>query len=334
MAEQMKSTAPVKKRVWRMRLMALGVSLVLGLLLAEGLCQLYSLVLYRQFAQRTQDPRYFYGPSDDPVLVYGLKKDADIASEDGRKMHLNKDGLREDVDRPLPQPERIGIIGDSVAFGLGLSSNVPFSKHLQDRLDPKGERLKVLNFGVPGYSLSEMDHQMKWTSELYQPQTVIYLLNMNDFAMRDTIYDGADDGLYRIYNHPTLKLPWFIGKAIYRSHQGKHNVGTPGWIKWLYEGGKERSLPHLVEMKRLADARGQRFIVITLTVTSAFEGGKYVLEREQSEVAAFAKEHGIELYDWWQDYAEAPSEYEDITDHLTDKGFVKLAERVATLLGK
>ena len=80
-------------------------------------------------------------------------------------------------------------------------------------LDPEIKRVKFFNCGVPGYSFGEMPAWLRKTYRTYKITDAIYLLNLNDFSRRDTRYEGADNGMYRMFRRPLLMFPFFVGKA-------------------------------------------------------------------------------------------------------------------------
>jgi hypothetical protein len=246
-------------RAWVARLLLVAFGLGAGVLLVEIVCQLYSLRVFRAWDESMRDPRFYYRRSEDPVLVYELVRDRDIV-DGSRRMHVNRDGFREAGDRPFPQPVQIGVLGDSVTFGIGLTTARAPSEVLQEELDPKAERVKVFNFGVPGYALPQLAALLRRADAAYHPQTIVYLMNMNDFSMRETVTEGADNGLYRMFRRPALKLPWFVRKAVYRAHKGEDGKGSPEWIRWTYARGRDRGLPYLDAMNEEARRNRQRLL--------------------------------------------------------------------------
>jgi len=66
-------------------------------------------------------------------------------------------------DRPAEKPPhtwRIAVLGDSLATGYRVAPEVTFVPKLEQQLDraagPGGERFEVMNFGCPGYSLTQI----------------------------------------------------------------------------------------------------------------------------------------------------------------------------------
>ena len=102
-----------------------------------------------------------------------------------------------------------------MTFGSAHSQDRTIPRLIEDDSgEPGGE--VVLNFGVPGYGARELRELLRVRDAIYCVDRVVYLLNSNDFAWRETLYEGADSGLYRMYNRPGWMIPWFVRKAVYR----------------------------------------------------------------------------------------------------------------------
>jgi hypothetical protein len=94
---------------------------------------------------------------------------------------INSDGLR-DHDRPIQRPARtlrIAVIGSSEAEGRQVPLEQTFEEVLRGELDraleSRGWQADVLNFGVPGYTLSQEYLTLQNHVWKYHPQVVILL---------------------------------------------------------------------------------------------------------------------------------------------------------------
>ena len=65
---------------------------------------------------------------------------------EGRRLCINRYGLREDSDELAVDQRRVAILGDSVVFGVSHSQESTISAFVQQELDATGEQVKVLNF--------------------------------------------------------------------------------------------------------------------------------------------------------------------------------------------
>lgn len=141
------------------RTLALGaaaLSLLILALLFEGFCQVYArLVVFPSLEALRQSDRHFYRASENPVLGYELKPSSTFVHGD-RVLRINRFGIREDSDEVFDEKRKFAILGDSVVFGIGHTQEETITGQVQQRIDPDAERIKVLNFSVPGYALAQL----------------------------------------------------------------------------------------------------------------------------------------------------------------------------------
>jgi hypothetical protein len=90
----------------------------------------------------------------------------------------NSEGMRHDGEVGPPDARfRIATYGDSETFGWSIALDETFQRRMQ-ALDP---RVEVLNFGVPGYNVTNVRDQLERSVPRIAPDLVIYLVNKNDF---------------------------------------------------------------------------------------------------------------------------------------------------------
>ena len=305
------------------KLALLAVGLLAAGLLLEGACRaLYAFAVAPQLAAQRNDPAHYYEASDDPVLAYRLKPDCRI-EKDGRVVRINRDGMRDDRDG-LAAPSSVALLGDSVPFGIALSQDETPAAALQ-RL--AGNETRILNFSVPGYGLMELRNQAEQMFALFRPDRVCYVLNLNDFSMRNTVTEGADNGLYRMYAPPALKTPFFLRKAIYRFMKGGR-MSSVRWYRWLYEGNKTKLLPVVREMAEYARSRGSEFVVVLFPPRVAFENGRFVLQDVFDEIAGYLQGQGIPVFAPVAEFGADVRSLQDETDHLTAAGSEVMARAI------
>lgn len=98
----------------------------------------------------------------------------------GVPVRTNRFGHRIPTTRPKPYErakspgvKRILVYGDSFAFGDEWPAEDSFVEQLQQRLDPSGTRIQVLNFGVPGYGPFQEANYVRESARSFQPDVVI-----------------------------------------------------------------------------------------------------------------------------------------------------------------
>jgi lysophospholipase L1-like esterase len=284
----------------------------------------------RGWSEWMADPRHCFVRSSDPTLVFELKPGVNGVFE-GNSLRINSHGIRDDSDDLYKDQRRIALLGDSVTFSTSVNQEESVAARLQQLLDPGVEKIKVLNFGCSGYSIFEMPSHLNRLAKIYKPEEIIYLLNPNDFSERDTVYEGADGGLYRMYVHPTFKLPAAIKKVVYRQHKGGGLVSAQ-WYAWMYNGTKSRAFPKLIEMRDEAKKMGAQFRVLMLPTFTTTQPDGPAVKQMYREIADFARANGIPFADASDFYAPHIKEWLDESDHNTAAGNQGLAEAIKALV--
>lgn len=305
-------------------------ALVASLALFEVGCQIYGrAVVFERFDEIKAKPRHYYRASDSPVLAYELRPDAHVLYR-GRELAINRYGVREPDDDLARDRWRLAVLGDSVVFGVSHSEDRTISGLLQAELDPGGERVRVLNFGLGGLNLAEIVEYLRLKDAIYDVDEVIFLLNPNDYAPRESVYEGADNGLYRIYHRPTLYSPLFLRKAVYRFI--KNGPSSVRWYRWMFWGNEEWGQAQLRKLAADTRKRGIPLHVVLYPVGVAYRDGKYRLAGEYAKIAAFLESEGIRILDPTEVFGREVETYYDPTDHLHDPGNVLMAREMAAFL--
>ncbi len=302
-------------------IIALLVALIFSLSILEIVCQLYfKFVLVEKWNSMKASEFHYFHKSDDPLLSYELLADYHL-EKDAKELWINKYGIR-DRDEKTDYSCKLAVIGDSVPFGVGLSQEETISSLLNAR---GTFPVKVLNFAVPGYEISEIYRFLTIKNEIYDVEHIIYILNLNDFARRDSIYEGADKGLYRMYKHSVFKSPIFIRRVFSRFYQQGKPTST-SWYKWLFNANKEWGLGIIEQMESYAEEKKAKFTVVLFPPRVAFQDDFYELQDVFSELVAFLKEKKIAYINPLQEMRLDVASSIDVTDHLTPEGAMKMAD--------
>jgi lysophospholipase L1-like esterase len=88
--------------------------------------------------------------------------------------------------RKPPNTRRVALLGDSLAQGWGADQNRSWATLLENRLnathlDGTTQRFEVLNFALPGYSLTQMLDVAKEDTPRFQPD--VYLLALTELSV-------------------------------------------------------------------------------------------------------------------------------------------------------
>ena len=184
---------------------------------------------------------------------------------------------------------------------------------------------------MPGYSLAQLLVHLKEKNRIYDVDDVVFLLNFNDFAWQDSIYEGADNGRYRTYVRPAFMSLFFIRKAVYRTMKGGAN-GSEQWYRWLFEGNEKRGPSVLLEMNDYARTEGFRFGVVLLPSGFSYTKDGYGLRDVHKRMTRFFAERQIPSRDPIDAFRLGYGRYYDPTDHFRDAGNRKMANLIAEFL--
>lgn len=153
----------------RARLIALLVSTALSLLVAEVALRIAGV----------SHPN-FYGP--DPERGWALRPGTEgwWRKEGNARVRINRDGLRDDADHPVPKPAgelRIAVLGDSCAEALQVPADQTFWALLETELArcpaAAGRNVEALNFGVSGYGTAQELLTLRHHAWKYDPDLVL-----------------------------------------------------------------------------------------------------------------------------------------------------------------
>ncbi len=166
---------PVTRTRERLCLVLFGS--ILALLLAEGVLRLlparHPRGALRQLHELRTDRAWLYGLR--PGARATLEVTGDLVYE------INQDGFRGPhyaMDKP-PGVFRVVVLGDSLAFGYGVSESDTFVRQMETLLAARGPA-QVLNFGVGGYNPYNEAALFADLGVKYRPDLVLVQFCVND----------------------------------------------------------------------------------------------------------------------------------------------------------
>ncbi len=148
----------------------------------------------------------------DPLLFWSLDPGARDAA--GQRW-INDRGLRgPEVGEKLPGEYRVLSLGESTTFAAQVPYEECYSAVLEELLSRRGDgrRVRVLNGGVPGYSLFQGVTYLRERSAALEPDMVLLYFGYNDFLpvahLANRIDNAAETDLgqndWEIYEHRRL----------------------------------------------------------------------------------------------------------------------------------
>ena len=134
---------------------------------------------------------------------------------DGRRYRVNSLGLR-GRELPLQRPagqQRVVVLGDSFAFGLGVDEGETFPAQLERLLAAGGRSVEVVNLGVPGYHTGQELAWLERAGFALDPDLVVLLYYGNDEIGEAFQYDPA----FRVLYGDALPVPYALKGLLARS---------------------------------------------------------------------------------------------------------------------
>lgn len=135
---------------------------------------------------------------------------------------VNALGMR-GTERPEKKPEggfRVLVLGDSIAYGVGVSMTDTFAAKLEDRLraEVKDRYVDVLNAGVSGYNTSQQLAVLESRLERHGPDVVVLSYCPNDIDSTPMLFKAGDEFcFYCVGAEPRLYPAWWIeNSALFR----------------------------------------------------------------------------------------------------------------------
>ncbi len=125
-------------------------------------------------------------PTSDLDVVFRLIPNLDTCFK-GARLRTNAEALRAErsYDRGRQAgADRILLLGDSQAFGWGVSYGQTVGAQLARELESRGrDRVEVINVAVPGYNTYQQAALLESVGSDYAPDCILVLFTSNDLAL-------------------------------------------------------------------------------------------------------------------------------------------------------
>jgi hypothetical protein len=234
-------------------------------------------------------------------------------SPDGNRTRVistDERGYRCTVSIPTSGARRILVLGDSHVFGTGLSDIETFCSQLQARV---GEKYKVINAGVPGWGMFQMDILLRRIIETARPEIVIVFFCSGDVTrqpfppdqpQRKAAFLRQSRFIYAVRHYTRLgslvghMIQWIVlrrtNRGVINDVVDDHRGDAPSMI---YRQCLERDRARLAAMKVLTDRYGAKLFLLIGSARDhihlAAGADKKVVSFFLGEMKAICKELGI-----------------------------------------
>jgi lysophospholipase L1-like esterase len=243
-----------------------------------------------------------YVVSDDPELLWELRAGAE---------GVNSLGLRGPPLEDPPAHLRIALLGDSVAYGLGLGGEETIAARLEAHLREAGLDAEVLNLGVAGYNTCQEARRLERLLPVIEADTVVLVFCLNDFSGSDGIPEGVMRAARQGGAGDALQLSYRIasGSALMRelmtwSHLFRLLHELLPAEQAVVQGGKARAKAPdddtevVLGFARIARAAKAAGAGVTVAIMPSFERTPVYKELPLHErVAALARKAGFAVLD-------------------------------------
>jgi lysophospholipase L1-like esterase len=240
-----------------------------------------------------ESKRYQFAKLPDPELVY--RHPANWRTHlQGVEVETNELGLRDRTIHPKPRDElRVLILGDSVAFGWGVSEGDTFTRRLEQVLTERVPRpIRTINSGVGSYNTEQELAFVRKNFELVTPDVILLIVVENDDDTHVLPFSPSTPFELSGKSPPeaikiALGHSWIYRLAVhlhrYRTpSQSSPSLNTEGWRRMLVAFGgfgafcSKRKIICIPVLYRLLPTDKTNAMLSALTEISAEHGLKAV----------------------------------------------------------
>ena len=298
------------------RCLAVALSLILVLCVAEIVLRVLRAAESRE--QLEEDParsgqRALYRRSEDPELIYELIPNA-VAKRHGVDVVVNSSGFRDHEFPDSVGGPRIVVLGDSVAWGWGVSMSRAFPQLIEDTLvrssSNSGEQPVVYNLGVEGYSTRQEIRVLETHGLGFEPDVIVVAYVLNDPDERVGVnHLPADGGIAaRFASGPTSEVvEWVRGAWVRLRATGDSSRLPDDYHRQVHARGRERIEAHFRRLGELSRVHDVPVLVAVVPVFDFSAKGAYPWESIHREVMRTAAEQGLEPVDLYEAFRGVPS---------------------------
>jgi lysophospholipase L1-like esterase len=313
----------------RTRLMALAISVAIGLLAVETLARVADPLGISYYETGTA---YHLDKIADPELVYRHRPDF-VGSYGGVQYSFNELGLRERPLAPKAADElRILFLGDSMVLGLGVPVEETFVRRVEQLLTARlGRTVRTINSGVGSYNTTQEFAFLRRHGVALDPDLVVLVYILNDIEPNRGPFDPSRTRSLAGKSPPQI-IRMVLGRSwLYRLLHHLRYMGydqeqapdrdSPGW---------RDSMAHVALAADYCRDRGTPFLVFLYRMRPV-----PVTDALWVDLSALARSKGFPLWDTLPPFADKDPQAirNSVVDtHLNPEGHRILAEWMAGIL--
>ncbi len=321
-AEPTDGSPPKKSRlkVWVLRIGMIVLSPLLILFLIEMIWQLVGDSRYPDYDEwlAGRPPHFELAKlgllrgDEDPEIAFTLNPGFEATVEEN-VYRVNANGLRGaevTVEKPTGV-KRVLILGDSYAFGFGVSEKDMIAAQLQKSLASKHAGIQVLTLGAPGYQTGQQEHVLRRDGLRFEPDVVVLVYYANDNMTPSMMYDPRVKVIYTDVLPLPVGLKQFLARSILYSkisraysltlspddekiEPGTTELDARGPRHWPVTSNRIHRIATMCERRKI------RFVLVAIPAlvdSIKFMKRDYICNLDHDRVLAFADEEGIGTID-------------------------------------
>lgn len=269
------SGSPVMTRQPLRRLLGAASILLITLIMLEIAVRIWGYAqphiydpIYRPY-DRTEDIPYIHKPNLMDARARGLA----VINTDSLGLRAKVAGASYEAKQP--NEYRIALIGDSYAFGEGVTrTEDTFAQVLEDTLNRRQQAVtvKTFNFGASAYSVKQMVATLQYRTPDIQPDLVVMAIITSDFNLARTPTIDAE-GYLVDQNVPLFSPPGSMLRQVLRKTHLLHVLREVG-VRWFFpssdigqmiaRGEIPETYEYVRQFKKVADERGLAYVIMLL----------------------------------------------------------------------
>ncbi len=276
--------------------LVLSLTLLLTLGVIEVLLRVFMPIDYRAPPSELRHVarESIYRSSSTPGLAYELVPDIVApAHYAGELVTTNSFGMRDEEPDPA-RDNRIVILGDSFAFGFGVTQDAIFPIQLEHRLNADQLVYEVLNLAVAGYGIREEVAVLEHKGMLWEPDVVVvaYVLNDPEIEPVQQLPSYFSEPKWWQYSH-VLRL---VARGVKRI--GVIVVGGGDYFRYLHANQQtwKQVVAGFEAIREITASADARVIVLIFPIIGS-DWSNYPYRDIHQKVGALAIENGFQVVD-------------------------------------
>lgn len=261
------------------------------------------------------------------------------ASYDHIEIAINSQGLR-DEEHTYGAPAgrfRVLVLGDSVTFGAGVSSDETYVARLRSRLREKfSDSVEVINAGVSNYELDQQVIYYQRDGQRYQPDLVVMGVVLNDVRLVDPRREqenmfGAES--WQAQTGRWCKICKFIYQKtipLFDTQRQTYNQKYFEAAYQLWQGESwNRYQQTLLRLNEQVEEKGGRLVLVLFPYTQQFKHSVNAGTLPQDQLRQMGTSESITIIDLLSILDVVNWEELYLTNdnvHLTPTGYAKVAD--------